>query len=364
MTGRQPAPLHIRFRVLPWPIHPWPMADETVESWLLRFCRANRVSPRKLMSLLVPGRQPIVSPTDLSSISHELSLVSAVPLSLLNDMQRREFADLDRSLHPNRLPIGRYSRFIKICPHCLLEDEKRSIRASWQQECYVACERHHNFLAAACHQCGTRFSLLLWQTGKDGQHWLNTLTCLTCSANLISTPTEYLQSSLTLYDIQNFLYKSENEEYYSISKEKRISKKALRLVLRYVDKDITSRNNLYAYRPEKVEHINTFYWLKSERYSFAAQLFDHGFYMSLSPLEDLMNEKYISGVIDYSFAALSFSYYLLFLISHSSQNIITLETIKGINEKAFQQSKSSLPVRLRSLYQRGVVQAQDLIFRE
>jgi hypothetical protein len=149
---------------LPWSIHPWPFADETITSWVIRFAQAQGISPRRFLALLSQTPLREFNPSSYRPYYAVLAAVSG-----LDEAHVRSLNEIDTALP---------SSILSCCPECLATDEVPYIRASWHWSTTFVCPVHRALISTECHVCGQLRVLAPFKTGRTFtpqalQHCLN-----------------------------------------------------------------------------------------------------------------------------------------------------------------------------------------------
>lgn len=185
-------------RPVRWPVHPLPMPDELLSSWVNRVAIGNGLSPFALHDMLAKQayprheekprvstglwyRMPSIDSIDAWSwidfvctegVIQHLSTMGDVPAQTIVDMMLAPpVMDAERfsltyqqvkdrllasspyspsQKWPGLEPVGQ----INFCSECFTEDEAPYIRKSWQELGTILCDRHHLPLLAGCFMCG------------------------------------------------------------------------------------------------------------------------------------------------------------------------------------------------------------------
>lgn len=193
-----------------WPVHPHPLPDELLSSWMIRLARGNGFKVHNFCAQFF-GRERQIWNRD---IDHH------APPWLINALAARSGTQLERiaqttlrSLEASAferfnevgatrwiLPLGVFHRTRRgygqqFCPLCLGEDEDPYLRRIWRLGLSTVCSRHGVLLQDRCFACGHQLmphrSDMALRSGFPEK--TNMLRCYKCRAK-ISGPAEVMPS--------------------------------------------------------------------------------------------------------------------------------------------------------------------------
>lgn len=161
-----------------WPIHPRPMPDESLESWVVRLALSNALKPIRAKPKDITGSQ--LYNVDFDFIDRRKDWFDLIT------------AGLETSI-PSQLVFSRFkanlgsrwqfwvtpSQFRRYCPTCFAEDEFPYLRLIWRLNFGVVCPRHNTMLESKCGHCGSPFSI-----DKPNPHF-SIGACRVCGSPLI-----------------------------------------------------------------------------------------------------------------------------------------------------------------------------------
>ena len=153
-----------------WPVHPHPLPDELLSSWIVRVARGNGIKLQTLTRMLFgTDRTPWNRDIDRSAPSWVLNAFSEHtgihrPLLVrrtLRAYRGRLFSDVPLSgqlkwILPVRSNGTKRAAFgMQFCPDCLATDEVPYFRKRWRVAFYTYCPVHQIELYDACPACGS-----------------------------------------------------------------------------------------------------------------------------------------------------------------------------------------------------------------
>lgn len=151
-----------------WPVHPHPLPDELLSSWMLRLARGNNLK-LQTFSRLVFGRSANIwtRDIDVSASDHILKALcectGATQQEAYDSTLRAYAGTFVEKVCSNRqsrwiLPWGIYHRKrrrcgLQFCPLCLQTDSDPYFRRSWRLAFFTECPIHHVILWDCCPNC-------------------------------------------------------------------------------------------------------------------------------------------------------------------------------------------------------------------
>lgn len=184
-----------------WPVHPHPLPDELLSSWLVRLAAANHCKVHSFFADFA-GHQHGLWARDLDKLAPQdllyyLERHTGQPLSRLDATTLRSFEGLVfEHLNPwgnTRwiTPLGIYHRQrrqfgLQYCPQCLFEDgETPYYRKQWRLSFYTACDRHQRRLLDRCPRCQKPVMFFRRELGRRSTiHGGDIATCHHCHFDL------------------------------------------------------------------------------------------------------------------------------------------------------------------------------------
>lgn len=157
---------HLGFNI--WPIHPQPLEDEILSSWMIRLAHANRFKVHDFYKLYF-GNDKQIWTRDIDHLApnwliNGLSAHTGVPIDRVKNMALRSYEgfifekyNLTTTIR-GILPLGIYHRTRKFygqqfCPACLAEDKIPYFRKKWRVAYINTCNFHNIFLHDRCPHC-------------------------------------------------------------------------------------------------------------------------------------------------------------------------------------------------------------------
>lgn len=189
-----------------WPVHPQPLPDELLSSWLVRLAHANGHKVHTLCALHF-GRHRQIWNRDIDSLAPAWLLQGLAEWTGIESEQI--FACTLRSLEGILfgrhhalgsmrwiLPLGIYHRTrrrhgLQYCPLCLKTDADAHYRRRWRLAFYTCCERHQVMLRDACPKCGCPVMFHRAELGhKSFVGPVSLADCFHCRSPLSDAPLE------------------------------------------------------------------------------------------------------------------------------------------------------------------------------
>lgn len=151
-----------------WPLHPPPLPDEILSSWLTRLAKANRIKLHTLVSLAFPQAQVWNRDIDRSATISFLCHLAARTRQPYRTVRDTTLPPLASALCSPviadgnskwLLPAGVYHRtrrdaWMAYCPLCLATDPIPYFRRKWRLAFYTLCDLHGVLLLDRCPWCG------------------------------------------------------------------------------------------------------------------------------------------------------------------------------------------------------------------
>lgn len=152
-----------------WPVHPHPLPDELLSSWMIRLARANGFKVHNFYALFF-GKDRQIWNRDIDHhappwLIDQLAARSGTAPERIHATTLRAFESVlfERFVAsgPNRwiLPLGVFHRSRRgygqqFCARCLAEDKEPYLRRAWRLAIVVICVRHGTLLQDRCGACG------------------------------------------------------------------------------------------------------------------------------------------------------------------------------------------------------------------
>lgn len=189
-----------------WPVHPHPLPDELLSSWMIRLARGNGFKVHNFCAQFF-GRERQIWNRDIdhhapSWLISALAARSGTPVERIDQTTLRSFEAIAferfNEVGATRwiLPLGIFHRTRRgygqqFCPLCLGEDEEPYLRRIWRLGLSTVCSRHGVLLQDRCFTCGHQLmphrSDMALRSGFPEK--TNMLRCYACRAR-ISGPAE------------------------------------------------------------------------------------------------------------------------------------------------------------------------------
>lgn len=204
-----------------WPLHPKPLPDELLSSWLVRLAQAHGIKVQTLARLLFGSRHQLwnrdidrlAAPWLLDTLSSNTATPpDAVRQTTLRAYQGRLYgAFRESSVLPWILPLKMYHRTrkgfgLQFCPRCLAADATPYFRKRWRVAFYTYCSIHDVLLQDRCPQCHTPVIFQRRELGRPDVIDAGPLTqCFACDFDLRDattvSPSFYEASAHQAFDI-------------------------------------------------------------------------------------------------------------------------------------------------------------------
>lgn len=151
-----------------FPMHPQPLPDELLTSWLMRTAHANGMKLQRFLDVLVGRETPTLNRDYDRSVPYEhliaYSEATGVTIERLYQCTLRHFNGtfitevITKSNSPWILAAGihhrkRFLHGLQYCQACLASDKVPYFRLRWRLAFYVECHIHHIQMKDACWSC-------------------------------------------------------------------------------------------------------------------------------------------------------------------------------------------------------------------
>lgn len=152
-----------------WPVHPHPLPDELLSSWMIRLARANGFKVHNFCALFF-GRDRQIWTRDIDHhapawLTDRLAELSGTTPERIHATTLRAYESIlfERFVASGAnqwvLPLGVFHRSRRgfgqqFCGRCLAEDPEPYLRRAWRLAVVVICVRHQVMLEDRCQACG------------------------------------------------------------------------------------------------------------------------------------------------------------------------------------------------------------------
>ncbi|MGO9601984.1 MAG: TniQ family protein [Candidatus Binataceae bacterium] len=192
-----------------WPVHPHPLPDELLSSWLVRLAHANGLKVHTFFARNF-GRERQIWTRDIDKFAPDW-LIDGLCAGTGLDRDRivattlRSFEGfVYEKLNPFGntkwiLPLGVYHRTrrlpgLQFCPLCLRNDPVPYFRKQWRLAFYTECDVHRIALCESCSRCGAPVTFFRTELGNKGFVGpASLLLCHKCAFALSRSPVQRFQ---------------------------------------------------------------------------------------------------------------------------------------------------------------------------
>ncbi|MBB1518381.1 TniQ family protein [Aquipseudomonas guryensis] len=152
-----------------WPIHPHPLPDELLSSWMIRIARGNGYKVQSFYASYF-GRDRQIWNRDIDHhapdwLIEALSERTTIRIERIRRMTLRAYEGTvfeefqDRAVTRFVMSLSIYHRTHRafgqqFCPICLNEDQQPYLRRCWRLALLTVCTKHQVVLQDRCGQCG------------------------------------------------------------------------------------------------------------------------------------------------------------------------------------------------------------------
>ena len=151
-----------------FPIHPQPLPDELLTSWLMRTAHANGMKLQHFLDVVLGRGAPTLTRDYDRSVPEQhlerFSEATGIPVVRLRECTLRKFSGTfvreinTKTVSPWILAAGvhhrkRFLHGLQYCPACLATDLEPYFRTAWRLAFYVECAQHHVQMLDACWRC-------------------------------------------------------------------------------------------------------------------------------------------------------------------------------------------------------------------
>jgi hypothetical protein len=172
-----------------WPVHPKPLPDELLSSWLARIAQGFGQDFSSFCASVWPGQSVWLQDMDRTADRKMLAFLggkTGVSYERVAETTLHEFERLPLEkaagvfwLLTRGPAFDRDRRFLRFCPACLREDRTVYFRRRWRLTWYALCEIHRLRLLDGCGACGRRLDL-----ARTSGRAESLAACVFCGADL------------------------------------------------------------------------------------------------------------------------------------------------------------------------------------
>lgn len=212
------------------PIHPQPLDDESLSSWITRLAIENGYYSHAFFSQVVNFKEVIFSrDVDRLNSPNLIVLLAKITGKPIEDILNLKISFFEgevfkklNALGNTRwiLPLGIYHRTklrkgMIYCPLCLREDKTRYFRKSWRLSFITFCYKHKCILLDHCNHCKSPIDFQ--RLGIGSLHYELPVKdiglCFKCHKPLFETPIKFLDMEMNLIStsFENFLLNFDNQ---------------------------------------------------------------------------------------------------------------------------------------------------------
>lgn len=183
------------------PVHPQPLQDELLSSWLVRLAVSNGWHLHTFCSIVLGCRVPIwnrdIDKFHQPELLECLQKATGISTTNINKLSLQEFngilfsGPIDAAFLPWILPLGIYHRLhrrggLQICPNCLREQQTAYYKKDWRLAFVTICMKHEVQLLDKCPTCESpiEFHRLGLGSKKERLPESNLCLCSSCRFDL------------------------------------------------------------------------------------------------------------------------------------------------------------------------------------
>lgn len=184
-----------------WPIHPHPLDDELLSSWLVRMAHGNGLKLQTFTTLALGHKASLWNrDIDRSATDDVLVALSRQSGATLEELRGGLLSAYEGLVfeHHNQvgnttwiMPLGIYHRTrrafgMQFCPSCLFFDPVPYFRRRWRLALTTICDVHGSLLHDRCPKCGAPVIFFRNDLGHRRDYQLGTHTlCWQCGFDLV-----------------------------------------------------------------------------------------------------------------------------------------------------------------------------------
>lgn len=189
-----------------WPIHPKPLEDELLSSWMVRIARGFYINPCVFWRRVggVASFRAIDCNPD-AALLRLLAERTHTPVSRVMQTTLRRFDSLAL------LREGSYRNLVAFCPSCLA-DGTAYFRRSWCVNFVLVCGRHNAVLLDCCPRCRA-----LVRPERIPLERASLASCRTCGFDLSGSPFRSAADATTATTLQQRLFRLLDEDLGSLA---------------------------------------------------------------------------------------------------------------------------------------------------
>lgn len=194
-----------------WPVHPKPLPDELLSSWIVRVAEANGVKLETMTHLLF-GLYLLPWNRDIDRLAPKwlLNGICSHTGTPYWDAYRTTLAGYRTRLYPHRKDSGQLRWILSVrinstkregygmqyCPACLATDKEPYFRRKWRVAFHTFCTEHRIMLHDCCPACGAAVTFYRRDFRRAIDEAGAICLCYQCQFDLRTAP----QEPVTVYD--------------------------------------------------------------------------------------------------------------------------------------------------------------------
>lgn len=256
-----------------WPVHPQPLEDEALSSWMVRLAHGNGFKTQTFYAHWLGRSQPLWNRDIDRQAPHSLLNQMARWTGFsMEKMQRLCLKSFDGYVYEDcvrggfcdwLLPLGIHHRTrrrggMQFCPECLAMDAEPYLRRTWRMAWATVCTRHSRLLADRCPECSSPVQphrVDMQQRSGLGKG-LTIATCCTCGLDL-RTISARNQASLPVVELQQAMQLAATNGYLSFAGSRDLHSLAFFMGVRIIATGLlrANRKGITAQSEGYVEHL-------------------------------------------------------------------------------------------------------------
>lgn len=188
------------------PIHPHPLPDELLSSWMIRLAHGNLMKAHTMCAIYFGNNRQIWNrDIDVLAPNWMLEGLSSLSGVMQDDLELTTLRSYEsivyEHLSPNNrnpwiLAQGIYHRTrrlhgLQYCPLCLFTDARPYYRKQWRLSFFTECDVHHVLMQDACYKCDAPVVFFRGDIGHKSEvahHKIH--ECHVCQADLSRAPAQ------------------------------------------------------------------------------------------------------------------------------------------------------------------------------
>ncbi len=182
-----------------WPVHPHPLRDELLSSWLVRLAHANGCKVQTFCHIALPQHEIWNRDIDRSAPEWLLKTISrrtGTPPRIVYQATLRKYEGwlFERYLTSGSInwiiSLKKYHRqhlgySVQFCPQCLANDPEPYFRVSWRLGLYTFCPDHQIMMHDRCPECAAPIVFHRQELGKPQEYRsIGLYNCFNCGFDL------------------------------------------------------------------------------------------------------------------------------------------------------------------------------------